>query len=111
MLCWIYRVWPSKECVCCFCDPSVHLESRCSFHRFCVCMSEVISSFKSLIAGSQVSALLMLFLCVILHTMWPGSKSLQLQCILTFCILCLAAIRMICVNILLSVFMLVGSIV
>ena len=32
------------------------------------CMSEVISSFRSLRAGSQVFALLMLFLCVILHT-------------------------------------------
>ena len=32
-------------------------------------MSEVISSFRSLRAGSQVFALLMLFLCVILHTM------------------------------------------
>ena len=31
-------------------------------------MSEVISSFRSLRAGSQVFALLMLFLCVILHT-------------------------------------------
>ena len=42
-------------------------------------MSEVISSFVSLRAGSQVCALLMLFLCVILHTMWSG-KSLQLLC-------------------------------
>ena len=32
-------------------------------------MSEVISSFRNLRAGSQVFALLMLFLCVILHTM------------------------------------------
>ena len=40
-------------------------------------MSEVISSFKSLRAGSQVFALLMLFLCVILYTMWSG-KSMQL---------------------------------
>ena len=32
-------------------------------------MSEVISSFMSLRAGSQVFALFMLFLCVILHTM------------------------------------------
>ena len=32
-------------------------------------MSEVISSFRSLRAGSQVFALFMLFLCVILHTM------------------------------------------
>ena len=47
------------------------------------CMSEVISSFKSLRAGSQVFALLMLFLCVMLHTMWSG-KSLQLLCLLPF---------------------------
>ena len=32
-------------------------------------MSEVISSFRSLRTGSQVFALLMLFLCVILHNM------------------------------------------
>ena len=44
--------------------------SQCSFHRFCLCfcMSEVISSFKNLRAASQVFTLLMLFLCVILHT-------------------------------------------
>ena len=50
-------------------------------------MSDVISAFKSLRDGSQVFALLMLFLCVILHTMWSG-KSLQLLCILPFGILC-----------------------
>ena len=44
-------------------------------------MSEVISSFKSLRAGSEGFALLMLFPCVILHTMCSG-KSLQLLCIL-----------------------------
>ena len=43
-------------------------------------MSEVISSFKSLRDGSQVFALLMLFLCVIMHTMC-SDKSLQLLCI------------------------------
>ena len=45
--------------------------SKCSFHMFCLCfcMSEVISSFRSLRAGSQVFALLMLFLWVSLHTM------------------------------------------
>ena len=82
VVCWIYRVWSSKECACCACDPSV---SKCSFHRFCLCfcMLEVISSFMSLRAGSQVFALLMLFLCVILHTMWSG-KSLQLLYILPF---------------------------
>ena len=47
----------------------------------CVCMSEVISSFRSLKAGLHVFALPMLFLCVIWHTMWSG-KSLRLLCIL-----------------------------
>ena len=51
-------------------------------------MSEVISSFRSLRAGSHAFALLMLFICVIVHTMWLG-KSLQLLCILPFGILCL----------------------
>ena len=46
-------------------------------------MSEVISSYRSLRAGSQVFVLLMLFLCVNLHTMWSG-KSLQLLFILLF---------------------------
>ena len=35
-----------------------------------MCMSEIIFSFRRLRAGSQVFALLMLFICVILHTMW-----------------------------------------
>ena len=26
VLCLIDRVWSSKECVCCACDPSVHLD-------------------------------------------------------------------------------------
>ena len=47
-------------------------------------MSEVISSFKSLRAGSQVLALLMLSLCVILHTMWSG-KSLHFWYVLLVC--------------------------
>ena len=25
VLCWIDHVWSSKECVCCACDPRVHL--------------------------------------------------------------------------------------
>ena len=63
--------------------------SRCSVHRFylCLCMSEAISSFKSLREGSQVFALPVLLLCMILHNMWSG-KSLQLLCILPFRILC-----------------------
>ena len=57
-------------------------------------MSEVISSFRSLRARSQVFALLMLFLCVILHTMSSG-KSLQLLCIFPFGMLCLSASSMV----------------
>ena len=58
---------------------------------FCLwfCMLEVIFLFKSLRAGSQVFALLMLFLCVILHTMWSGN-GMQLLCILPFGIVCLS---------------------
>ena len=65
-------------------------------------MSEVISSFRSLRAELQVFALLMLFICVILHTMSSG-KRLQLLCILPFGMLCLSAISMMFVKILLAV--------
>ena len=76
----------------------------------CFCMSEVISSFRNLRARSQVFALLMLFLCVILHTMSSG-KSLQLLCILPFGMLYLSVISMMFVKILLAVCMLVGMVV
>ena len=72
----------------------------------CFCMLEVISSFKSLRAGSQVFVLLMLFLWVILHTMWSG-KILQLLCILPIGMLCLSVISMMFVKIMLAVCMLV----
>ena len=73
-------------------------------------MSEVISSFRSLRAGSQVFALLMLFLCVILHTMSSG-KSLQLLCILPFGMLCLSCHQYdVCEN-MLAVCMLVGMVI
>ena len=73
-------------------------------------MSKVISAFRSLRAGSQVFALLMLFLCVILHTISSG-KSLQLLCILPFGMLCLSNISLMFVKILLTVYMLVGMVV
>ena len=73
-------------------------------------MSEVISSFRSLIVGSQVFSLLMLFLCVILHTMSSG-KTLQLLCILPFGMLCLSAISMMSVKILIAVCIVVGMVV
>ena len=60
----------------------------------------------SLNADSHVFALLMLFLCVIFHTMWSG-KSMQLLCVLPVGILCLSAIRMMFVKIILAVCMLV----
>ena len=86
--------------------------SKCSFHMFCLCFckSEVISPFKSFRAGSQVFALPMLFLWVILHTMWSG-KILQLLCILPFGMLCLSAISLMFVNMMLAVCMLVGMVV
>ena len=43
-------------------------------------MSEVISSFRSLRAGSQVFALLMVFLCVMLHTMSSALWYVVLVC-------------------------------
>ena len=73
-------------------------------------MSEVILSFRSFRAGSQVFALPMLFLCVILHTM-PSGKSLQLLCIFPFGMLCLTAICMKFVKILLAVGVGVGVVV
>ena len=70
-------------------------------------MPEVISSVRSLRAGSQVFALLMMFLCVILNTMSSG-KSMQLLCIFPFGMLCLSAISMFMfVNIMLAVGMVV----
>ena len=69
-------------------------------------MSEVISLFKSLRAVSQVFALLMLFRCVILHTMWWGN-SMQLLCIMPLGMLCLSAISMMFVKIMLAVCMVV----
>ena len=73
-------------------------------------MSEVFSSFKSLRTGSQVFAFLLLFLCVILHTM-SSDKSLQLLYICPFGMLCLSAISMMFVKILLAVCILVHMVV
>ena len=107
VLCWIDRVWSSNKCACCACDPSVYLSvPSIVFFR----MSEVISSFKRLRTGSQVFVLLMLFLWVIVHTMWSG-KSLQLLCILPYGMLCLSAISMMFIKIMLAVYIYVGMVV
>ena len=95
--------------MCCACGPSERLDAP-SICLVCFCMSEVISSFRSLRTGSQVFAHLMLVLCVILHTMSSG-KSLQLLCIFTFGMLYLSAISMMCVKIMLAVCILVGMVV
>ena len=73
-------------------------------------MSKVIFSFRGLRTGSHVFALLMLFLCVILHIMSSG-KSLQLLYIFPLGMLCLSAISMMFVDIMLAVCILVGMVV
>ena len=108
VLYWIDHVWSFIEGVCCACGPSERLDAPSICCVFC--MSEVISSFRSLRTGSQVFALLMLFLYVILHTMSSG-KSLQLLCIFPFGMLCLSAISMMFVKIMLAVCILVGMVV
>ena len=54
VLCWIDRVWFSKECACCACDTSVHLcAPYIGFVYVCACRK-----FKSLRAGSQLLCIL-----------------------------------------------------
>ena len=59
-----------QKCACCACDPSVHLSVPSMGFVYVFVWRKFISSFKSLRAGSQMCALLMLCLCVILPTMW-----------------------------------------
>ena len=66
----------------CLLHMSSYCASSCAFHRFYLCL--FMSPFKSLKTGSQVFALLMLFSCVIVHTMWSG-KNLQLLYSLVYC--------------------------
>ena len=109
VLYWIDHVWSSKECVCA-CGPSERLDAP-SICFVCVFVCRKLSPHLGVLsAGSQVFALLMLFLCVILHTMSSG-KSLQFLCILLFGMLYLFAISMMCVKIMLAVCILVGMVV
>ena len=55
-------------------------------------------------------AIVMLFLCVILHSMSSG-KGLQMSCIFPFGMLCLSAINVMFVKIMLAVCILVGMVV
>ena len=81
VLCWIDRVWSSKEGALCACDPSVHLSVPSIGFVYVFLCRKLSPHLRVCRAGSQVFALLLLFLCVILHTMSSG-KSLQLLCIL-----------------------------
>ena len=109
MLYWIDHVWSSKECVCCVCDPSEHIDSP-SICLFVFCMSDIISSFRSFRAGSHVFALLMLFLCVILHTMSSGKNATAMQLALWYGLLVCHQYD-VCENYVGSVCILVGMVV
>ena len=79
-----------RVCVCCACDPNERLSAP-SICFVCVFVCRKLSPHLG-VTGSQVFALLMLFLCVILHTMSSG-KSLQLLCILPLvCCACLPSV-------------------
>ena len=43
VICCIDRVWSSKECACCACDPSVYLSVHSIGFVYVFCMLEVIS--------------------------------------------------------------------
>ena len=95
----------SIESACCASGPSERLDapSICLFVFLYV-------GIRSLRAGSQVFSLLILFICVILHSVSSG-KSLQLLCIFPFGMLCLSSISMMLVKQLLAVCILVGMVV
>ena len=106
MSCYFTLFYCLLDLSCSECDV-ISLYFMCFSVNGSVCL--VCCVFDS-VCGSQVFALLMLFICVILHTMWL-SKSLQLLCILPFGMLCLSAISMMFVKIMLTMCMLVGMVV
>ena len=69
-----------------------------------VCMRDVILEFNSEIEGSLAFCALMLFLCSILCLMCSG-RSLHVECILPFGMLCLSAWRMMFVKMVFEVCM------
>ena len=97
-------------CVCCAYGPSECLDAP-SICFVCVFVCRMLSSHLGVWElRSQVFAIPMLFLCVILHTMSLG-ESLQLLCIFPFGMLCLSAISMMFVKIMLALCILVGIVV
>ena len=95
--------------MCCACGPSERLDAPLLCF-VCVFVCRKQSPHLSLRTGSQVFAFLMLFLCVILHTMSSG-KSLQLLCIFPYGMLCFSDISMMFVKTLLAVCIFVGIVV
>ena len=76
--CWIDRVWSSKDCACCACDPSVHL-SVPSIGFVCVFVCRKLSPH--------------LRVCVILHTIVSGKS---LHCYTSFPLVCYACLPSVC---------------
>ena len=56
------------------CDPSVHLSVPSIGFVYVFVCRKLSPHLRVLRAGAQVYALLMLCLCVILHTMWSGKS-------------------------------------
>ena len=75
------------QCVLCLWS---QLMFKCSFYRVCLGLFLYVWMFSGLRAGSQVFALLMLFLLFLLHSMWLG-KSLHLLCIFLYA--CLPTVK------------------
>ena len=94
--------------MCCACGPSERLDAP-SICFVCVFVCRKLSPHLG-VGELDHRCLLMLFLCVILHTMSSG-KSLKLLCIFPFGMLCLSGINMMFVKILLAVCILVGMVV
>ena len=52
VLCWIDRVWSSKECACCACDHSVHLSvTSIGLCMFCFCYVVSLCDFAYYVVG------------------------------------------------------------
>ena len=111
VLCWIDHVWSSEECVCCACDPNERLSAPLHMFCLCFCMSEVVSSFRSLRAASQVfcSPYVISLSDFAYYCLRIRACSCYASC--PFGMLCLSAISMMFVKILLAVCMLVGMVV
>ena len=93
VLCWIDRVWSSKQCACCAYAPSVHLGVP-SIGFLCVFVCQKLSPHLKVGELDHMCLLSLCCFCVgFFYTMWLR-KSLQLLCILPFGMLCVYVICM-----------------